>query len=117
MFCVWTLTLVGRAGPCRAGDRASWRRRFRQLSAPGLLFLVLTITFAVTDWVMSLDPHWFSTIFGLMFTAGFGLSALALTTVVLSTVGPSGALAGHLRRATFTISASCSSPSRCCGRP
>ena len=31
-----------------------------------------------------------------MFTAGFGLSALALTTVVLSTVGPSGALAGHL---------------------
>jgi hypothetical protein len=70
--------------------------RFRTLSAPGILFLVLTITFAVTDWVMSLDPHWFSTIFGLMFTAGFGLSALALTTVVLSTVGPSGALAGHL---------------------
>ena len=41
--------------------------RFRTLSAPALLFLVLTITFAMTDWVMSLDPHWFSTIFGLMF--------------------------------------------------
>ena len=41
--------------------------RFRTLSAPALLFLVLSITFASTDWVMSLDPHWYSTIFGLMY--------------------------------------------------
>jgi hypothetical protein len=70
--------------------------RFRTLSAPGLLFLVLTITFAVTDWVMSLDPHWYSTIFGLMFVAGFGLSAFALTIAVLASIGPVGALAGRL---------------------
>ena len=70
--------------------------RFRTLSAPGILFLVLTITFAVTDWIMSLDPHWFSTIFGLMLTAGFGLAAFALTTMVLSAVGPVGAFEGHL---------------------
>ena len=97
MFCVWMLN-----GWSAAQDRAELAIdpagvvRFRTLSAPGILFLVLTITFATTDWVMSLDPHWFSTIFGLMFTAGFGLSALALTTVVLSTVGATGALAGHL---------------------
>ena len=97
MFCVWMLN-----GWSAAQDRAELATdpagvvRFRTLSAPGILFLVLTITFATTDWVMSLDPHWFSTIFGLMFTAGFGLSALALTTVVLSTVGATGALAGHL---------------------
>ena len=97
MFCVWMLN-----GWSAAQDRAELATdragvvRFRTLSAPGLLFLVLTITFATTDWVMSLDPHWFSTIWGLMFTAGFGLSALALTTVVLSTVGATGALAGHL---------------------
>jgi hypothetical protein len=70
--------------------------RFRTLSAPALLVLVLTITFASTDWVMSLDPHWFSTIFGLMFVAGFGLSSFALTIAVLSTIGPVGALAGRL---------------------
>ena len=70
--------------------------RFRTLSAPGLLILVLTITFAVTDWVMSLDPHWYSTIFGLMFVAGFGLSAFALTIAVLATIGPVGALDGRL---------------------
>jgi len=97
MACVWLLNTWS-----AAQDRAELATepagvvRFRTLSAPGILFLVLTITFAVTDWVMSLDPHWFSTIFGLMFTAGFGLSGLALATVVLSTVGPSGALAGHL---------------------
>ena len=97
MFCVWMLNSWS-----AAQDRAELATdpagvvRFRKLSAPGILFLVLTITFATTDWVMSLDPHWFSTIFGLMFTAGFGLSALALTTVVLSTVGATGALAGHL---------------------
>ena len=97
MFCVWTLnSWSAEQDRAELATEQAGVVRFRTLSAPGLLFLVLTITFAVTDWVMSLDPHWFSTIFGLMFTAGFGLSALALTTVVLSTVGPSGALAGHL---------------------
>ena len=75
--------------------------RFRTLSGPGLLILVLTITFATTDWVMSLDPHWFSTIFGLMFTAGFGLSAFALTIAVLASVGPEGAFAGILNKRHF----------------
>src|SRR5688572_31792549 len=75
--------------------------RFRTLSAPALLFLVLTITFAVTDWVMSLDPHWYSTIFGLMFVSGFGLAAFALAIAVLATIGPAGALAGHLAKRHF----------------
>jgi len=75
--------------------------RFRTVSAPGLLFLVLTLTFAMTDWVMSLDPHWFSTIFGLMFTAGFGLSAFAFTILVLAIVGSEGAFAGRLKPRHF----------------
>ncbi len=58
--------------------------RFRKVSGPGLLFLVVTITFASVDWVMSLDPEWFSTIFGLLTTVGFGLSAFALTIAVLA---------------------------------
>jgi hypothetical protein len=58
--------------------------RFRTVSAPGLLFLVMTVTFATVDWMMSLDPHWFSTIYGLMAIAGQGLSALALAIIVLA---------------------------------
>jgi hypothetical protein len=70
--------------------------RFREVSAPGLLFLVLTVTFASIDWVMSLDPHWFSTIFGLLTVVGQGLSALAFTIAVLALIAPTGALAGCL---------------------
>jgi hypothetical protein len=70
--------------------------RFRQLSAPGLLFLVLTLTFASVDWVMSLDPEWFSTIFGLLTVASYGLSALALTIAVLAMLAPTEPMAGLL---------------------
>src|SRR5262245_20682244 len=59
-------------------------RRFRLVSAPGLVLYVLTITFMSIDWVMSLDPHWYSTIFGIITLGGQGLSSLALTIIVLS---------------------------------
>lgn len=55
-----------------------------KLSAPGIVIYVFTITFAVTDWVMSLTPHWFSTIFGFMTVVGEGLSTLALSIAVLA---------------------------------
>jgi hypothetical protein len=96
-ICAWLLTKWSAAQD--RGEESldpAGMVRFRTLSAPGLLVLVLTITFATTDWVMSLDPHWFSTIFGLMFVSGFGLSAFALTIAVLAAVGPVGALAGRL---------------------
>ena len=43
-----------------------------KLSAPGIVIYVFTITFAVTDWLMSLTPHWFSTIFGFLTVVGAG---------------------------------------------
>jgi hypothetical protein len=58
-------------------------RRFRLLSAPGLLIYGLTVTFMSVDWVMSLDPHWFSTIFGVLFMGGQALSAMAFAIAVL----------------------------------
>jgi hypothetical protein len=51
--------------------------RFRRLSAPGLVLYGLTITFASIDWVMSLEPEWFSTIFGALFGTGQVLTAFA----------------------------------------
>jgi hypothetical protein len=69
-----------------AGERRpiGSERKFRQLSAPGLMAYGLTITFASVDWVMSLDPHWFSTIFGVLFMGGQGLSALAFAIAALA---------------------------------
>jgi hypothetical protein len=58
--------------------------RFRVVSAPGLLLYVTTMTFASVDWIMSLDPHWYSTIFGFLLVAGQGLAGLALVITVLA---------------------------------
>ena len=58
-------------------------RRMQRLSAGGLLAYGLTITFASFDWLMSLEPHWFSTIYGALILGGQGLSALAFLIAVL----------------------------------
>ena len=52
--------------------------RMRRLSAIGMILFMLTATFAAYDWMMSLEPEWFSSIYGLSFIAGQGLAALAL---------------------------------------
>jgi hypothetical protein len=57
--------------------------RFRMnLSAPMMVLFVLTATFVMTDWVMSLQPHWSSTIYTLWWIVGQSLAALALSAVV-----------------------------------
>jgi hypothetical protein len=58
------------------------RRRMQDISGPGILLFGLTVTFAAIDWGMSLEPHWFSTIYGLIIMAGWGLSALAFMITV-----------------------------------
>ena len=57
-------------------------RRMQVISGAGLVLYGLTITFASVDWVMSINPHWFSTMFGFLFMGGQGLAALAFTIVV-----------------------------------
>lgn len=51
-------------------------------SAPGLLVLFLSATLASFDWSMSLDPHWYSTIFGLYCLAGGALSFICVWTLI-----------------------------------
>ena len=59
-------------------------RRSRMISGPGLVLFVATITFMSVDWIMSLDPHWYSTIFGVLFLGGSGLSTMAFIILVLA---------------------------------
>jgi hypothetical protein len=56
----------------------------QKLAAGGLLVYGLTITFAAFDWVMSLEPHWFSTIFGVLLMGGQGLSGMAFAIVAVA---------------------------------
>lgn len=59
-------------------------RRMQRLSAGGLVLYGLTITFASFDWIMSLEPHWYSTIFGAIILGGQGLSGLAFLVIALA---------------------------------
>lgn len=59
-------------------------QKIRNLSGPTILLYVLTITFASIDWVMSLKPHWFSTIFGFLFVVGQGLLTFAFCIIVVA---------------------------------
>ena len=84
-FLIWWLltTFLSRWSQRQAesGD-LMWKQRMANLSGPGVLIYGLTMTFAAFDWVMSLDPHWYSTIFGLLLIAGQGISAMAFAIIV-----------------------------------
>ena len=56
--------------------------KFKALSAPGLILYAFSITFAVIDWIMSIDATWISTIFGLSFLIGQVLAGLCFAVVV-----------------------------------
>lgn len=55
--------------------------RLRRISAPGLILYVLTASFAAFDWMMSLEPEWFSSIYGLLFIAGNVLATMAFAII------------------------------------
>jgi len=59
-------------------------RRMQRLSAGGLVAYGLTITFASFDWLMSITPDWYSTIFGVLIIGGQGVSALAFLIVAIA---------------------------------
>ncbi len=57
-------------------------RRLQLISGAGVLTYGLTITFWSIDWLMSLEPHWYSTMYGVLLMAGQALSGLAFVTAV-----------------------------------
>ncbi len=72
-------------------------RRLQSLAAPGMIALALTLTVAAFDWIMSLDPYWYSTIFGVYFFAGSTVAVLATLILLVLALGgssPGGALGG-----------------------
>ena len=70
--------------------------RFRALSSIGLVIYSLTISFAVIDWVMSLQARWISTIYGLLFIAGQALAAFCFCVVIEDILGKRRPMSGYL---------------------
>ncbi|MGI8811435.1 MAG: hypothetical protein ACR2IH_02770 [Pyrinomonadaceae bacterium] len=65
-------------------DGAKYLGIASKFSGPALVFYALVVTFASVDWVMMLDPHFFSTIWGLLFVAGWALSFFCFAQIILA---------------------------------
>ncbi len=84
-----------------AGDGHAIGNRMRHLSGPGLVIYVLTVTFAGFDWLMSLEPEWWSTIFGMTVIVGQGLSGIAFMVIVARALSRDGRFARVARPVNF----------------
>ncbi|HJZ67837.1 MAG TPA: hypothetical protein VKF81_06940 [Blastocatellia bacterium] len=85
-FAVWNLVSYFLNKWSLEQDRTGRRpltTKLQSLSGPGLVLYGLTVTFASIDWVMSLEPQWFSTMFGILVMGGQGLSAMAFVIAVI----------------------------------
>lgn len=66
-----------------AGGDPRITRHLQNLSAPAIVWFAVTVNYASFDWIMSLDPHWYSTIFGVYFFAGVVTSSLSTLILML----------------------------------
>ena len=79
ILIAWTMTRWSRQQD--EGD-SSVNLKLQYLSGAGIVFYAFAATFAAIDWVMSINPHWYSTLFGFLFVGGQGLAALSFTIVI-----------------------------------
>jgi hypothetical protein len=80
-FCAWFLNQWSNREDREGGVKP--RQTMAKLSAPGIIFYVFAVTFMATDWIMSVNADWFSTMFGLLFIAGQGLSSMSFIICVM----------------------------------
>ncbi len=66
------------------GTSTAIERRMRLASVAGLIAFALSVSFAAFDWMMSLTPAWYSTIYGVNYFAGGMVGGLALLTVLVA---------------------------------
>ena len=85
-FVIWTVLAYTLSAWSLQQDRGYDDKRavrMQRLSGGGLVIYALTVFFMSVDWMMSVDPYWYSTIYGILFMGGQGLSAMAFTVAVV----------------------------------
>jgi hypothetical protein len=78
-------------------DNRALRRRLKMLAGPGIILYVFAMSFAAIDWVMSLSPHWASTIYGFLYVAGQLISSMSLMICVVVLLARAPVFAGLLK--------------------
>jgi hypothetical protein len=82
LLLMWAFNKWSREQDVNQSDRGL-RRRFKLLAGPGIILYVFGMSFAAIDWVMSISPHWASTIYGFLFVAGQLISSMGLMIAVV----------------------------------
>ena len=91
IFAVWAVSilLLNLWSPSADPDPDSPRSiRLQRVSGAGLALYGLAVTIAGVDWVMSLEPHWFSSMYGVLIAAGQGLSGLTFAILAMTALEP-----------------------------
>jgi hypothetical protein len=101
-FVIWLALMVifnslSKQQDANREDRAL-RRRLIMLAGPGIILYVFVMSFAAIDWVMSLSPHWASTIYGFLFVAGQLISSMSLMIAVVVLLARSEPFASVLQK-------------------
>jgi len=94
-FVLWSALALGFSSQSLRQDRTGDHqitRRLQRFSGPAIYVFALTTSAAAIDWIMSLDPHWYSTIFGVYYFAGTLVGIFAFLIVVLVALQGTGLL-------------------------
>jgi hypothetical protein len=96
-FAIWSILAFLLSHWSREQDRTGnpvKTLRLRRVSMVGLLLYIVTASFAAIDWGMSIEPYWYSAIYGLLFIIGQALAAFAFVAIILSLLARRASLAG-----------------------
>jgi hypothetical protein len=80
----WRLNALGlKRDEETLAETPEWIKRMENISGPGIVIYAITMSAAAIYWVMSLDPTWYSSVYGLLFLVGQGYQVLALAIIVV----------------------------------
>ncbi|MBI3211016.1 MAG: hypothetical protein HYZ37_19190 [Candidatus Solibacter usitatus] len=103
-FVVWGFLIMRlHKGSSIQEAKGYWGARsfLQRVSAPGLIVHVLIATLASVDWIMSLEPHWFSTVYGIIFIVGGALTTFAFMIIVVRFLTQQAPMEGMVSSQTF----------------
>ena len=103
-YLIWLAlyyVIVGNSFRQDSSSDHRYTERNWKLSAPGVIVFGITITFAAFDVIMSLSPHWYSTIYGVYYFAGSLVATLSILSIIAISLRKAGLLADWLTPARF----------------
>jgi hypothetical protein len=97
LFLMFLFNVMSKQQDQNQEDR-KLRLRFKMFAGPGIIIYVFAMSFAAIDWVMSISPHWASTIYGFLFVVGQIISSMSLMIAVVVLLSRSEPFASVLQK-------------------